>query len=95
MFQVYAEYLEECATERYPGMQIEDVFNTALQALAAQTTSIILQFSVFPGNGDAQRQKKAALDICDKHYRAIRKAIPEQLREAHAFAVARTKGPWE
>ena len=91
MSQVYEEYLKGCAED---GVEIADVFNTALQAVAKQTSSLILQFSVITGGENAQKQKKIALDICDKHYRSVRRLLPDLLRDAHAH-VAEKKGPWE
>ena len=88
IFQVYGEYLEECAENR---VEISDVFNAALQALALQTTSIILQVSVIVAGDDAVKQKKVALDSCDKHYRTVRNALPALIREAHLHASTRQK----
>ena len=92
IFQAYVEYLEECSQH---GVDVSDIFNTALQALATQTSSIILQYSILSEGSEAKRQKKAALDICDKHYRAVRRALPELMHEAHLHAMTRQKGPWE
>ena len=63
MFQVYEEYLKGYAED---GIEIADVFNTALQAVAKQTSSLILQFSVITGGASAQKEKKILI-IRDTH----------------------------